>query len=272
MEIDANFISALQGNSISVLHLMTISFMRPLGLLFGFIGITWALGGTASLIRTAIAFGLAIPVMFFEGNNLLQYIASSSYLNITILVIKEFGVGFALGLVVSIPFWIVQFGGSMLDSYRGESNSGGQDPTGGEISTLARYHLVTAFLVFASMAGFAIMIGEFYKSYQFWPITSTFPEIKNVAFVKLLDLLNYLMIQALIVAAPLLFLMISVDFLSIICGKIAKGFSAMDISFILKNLLTIVLLPLMAMIFVHFLQSNYFKENEITSVLRQVLQ
>ncbi len=272
MEIDAKVISLLQENSIALFHLMTITFMRPLGLLFGFIGITWALGGTSSLIRTGIAFALATPVIIFESSNLLQYISVSSYLNIFVLVIKEFGIGFALGVIVSIPFWIVQFGGAMLDSYRGESNSGGKDPTGGEISTLSRYHLVTALLIFSSLAGFTMMIGEFYKSYQVWPITSALPVIQGNSYAKILDLMNYIAIQGLVVAAPLLFIMIAVDFLALVCGKIAKGFNAMDFSFALKNLLTVLLLPLMAIIFVYALQNTYFKSSEITGILGQVLK
>ncbi len=272
MELDVKLITMFQDNSISLLHLMTLTFMRPLGLLFGFIGITWALGAGSSLIRTAVAFALAIPVMVHEGSNLIEFLSTSSYLDVTILVLKEFGLGFAFGVIVSIPFWIVQFGGSMLDSYRGESNSGGQDPTGGEISTLSRYHLVTALLVFSSLAGFTIMIGEFYKSYQFWPITASLPVVENTTYLKVLDLMNYIFLQGLVIAAPLLFIMITIDFLALVCGKIAKGFNAMDFSFALKNLMTIILLPLLAIIFVHVLQGTYFKGNEITAILKQVIQ
>lgn len=270
MDNVSQLVGLLQEHGAQFLQMVTITFMRPLGLLYGFIGIVWAIGGTTLLVRTGIAFAFAVPVMVNEYNTLLQYISQTNYWNLFFIYIKEFGIGMLIGLMLSVPFWIVQFGGSIIDSYRGENNSGATDPTGGEVSTIANYHIVVAFLVFASLGGMSYMVGEFYKSYQLWGITDVVPISQARSVTNLLDLFNYIMYQGLIVASPLLFAMMAIDFIALISSKVAKGFNATDSSFAFKNLLTLIVLPIIAVIYVNSLQDNFFKNIDILGSLKKV--
>ncbi len=272
MELDVYVMKLMQQSSINILQLMTISFMRPIGLLFGFIGIVRALGGTSSIIRTGIGFALALPVLVIEGEKLLQFIEQAPLFKMFVIYLKEFGIGMTLGLLASIPFWIVQFGGSLIDTYRGESSSGHQDPSGGEISTLGNYNVIVALLIFSSLGGLSYLIGEFYRTYQLWPITETIPISNNQSVEGILSILNYITFQALVVASPLLFLLFAIDFIVLVCGKVAKGFNGMDASYSVKNLLTLCVLPVLAVVYVHTLQSKYFKDMDLLSQLQRILQ
>lgn len=272
MDSFSQLIGLLQENGAQFLQMVTMTFMRPLGLLYGFIGIIWAIGGSVLLIRTGIAFAFATPVMVNEYDTLLQYIAQTNYWNLFFIYVKEFAIGMVIGLILSVPFWVVQFAGSLIDSYRGENNSGATDPTGGEISTIANYHVVVALLVFASLGGISYMVGEFYKSYQLWGITDLIPITQAKSVANLLDMFTYIIYQGLIVASPLLFAMIAIDFIALISSKVAKGFNATDSSFAFKNLLTLIVLPVISVIYVNSLQDNYFKNIDILNSLRMIFQ
>ncbi|MGH1350143.1 MAG: EscT/YscT/HrcT family type III secretion system export apparatus protein [Methyloligellaceae bacterium] len=272
METSPELTALLSKNLVTFMNVLTLTFMRPLGLLFGFIGIAWAVGGSATLIRTAIAFSIAIPLIAHQYTGLIEHLSQTHYLNFFLLLIKELLIGFAFGTLVSIPFWIVQISGSIVDSYRGESNSGATDPTGGEISTLARYQVVVALLFFAAAGGFSYMIGEFYKSYILWPITDSLPQLQSNFPVIILDLFTYIIVQAFLISAPLLLILLIIDFITLMCGKIIKGFNSQDISSSLKNLTTILLLPVLAIVYVNILQSNYFNNFNFLDQLQGIMK
>lgn len=270
MEIDLEAIEFIQSNIMSVILVGALSLMRPLGLTLSFICIAWALP-QANIIRTGIAFALAIPVMWNEWVSMLALIAPQEWFTLSTYFVKEILIGYIIGILLSIPFWIVQFSGSLIDAYRGEVNSGFSDPIGGEISTIGRLYLVSAFLIFVTGGGMLFLVEILYSSYQIWPVAKHMPQLSTDTPAIVLGIFDSIFVMALVIAAPILFVMIAIDFVVIFSGKIAKGFSALDISFSAKNLLMIITLPAMVIILTQYVEQNLFQNIEVMTLIQRIV-
>lgn len=270
MELDPNTLEYAQSNPSTILLISSLASMRPLGMTLSFIAFAWVLP-QANIIRTGIAFGIAIPVMWNEWGTLLNFVINGTYFSISSTFIKELAIGYVIGLLISVPFWIIQFAGSLVDAYRGESSAGFADPLGGEIPTIGRLYLVIAYLVFFAGGGVWFLVEMVYDSYTLWPIVSEIPNMSGDMVKIVLGIFDAIFVMALVLAAPILFVLLAIDFIVLFSGKIAKGFSPMDLSFTVKNLLTIVMLPIMAMILIQYIEQSLFKNIEVMSVLKNVM-
>ncbi|MEM7620382.1 MAG: flagellar biosynthetic protein FliR [Pseudomonadota bacterium] len=271
MAIDIETFSYIQNNVQSVIIATTFAMMRPLGFTLTFICFIWAFP-QANVARTGITFGLAIPIVVHEYQNILSFFMTYQFFWVATFFIKELIIGLIIGTLLSIPFWIVQFSGGLIDAYRGESNAGAQDPVGGELPTVAHVQVVVAFLIFFAGGGAWFLMEMLYRSFEVWPMTSSLPALSGDATKAILGLFDYITITALVIAAPILFVLMTIDFVLVFTAKIAKGFSPMDISFTIKNLMTLLALPIMAMIFVQYIDQNLFKNMEIFSIVKSIFQ
>ncbi len=260
----------ISSHLLATVFIASLAMMRPLGMLLGFIAIVWVIP-PISLIRTGIAFALSIPIVAYEASALTQFVQSTEQLVLSITFIKEIVIGYAIGLLASLPFWVMQFAGSTIDSYRGEFNPSHQDPTGGQMQTISKFYLIVAFLIFVSGGGFWSLTEVLYKSFGVWPITTLLPTFSSATPALMLGLFDNLVAVGIVTAAPLLFTMIAIDFTMLVGGKIAKGFNPMDVSFIMKNLLTVITLPLIALMLVQTLEENLFRNLDIIAILRSIL-
>ena len=235
--------------------LVAISMLRPLGLTLSFIVLTWALP-PVSLIRTGLAFVLALPVMFSAREQVVAFINGATILEYGALSAKEVAIGFALGVLASVPFVVMRMAGDFIDQYRGEFNAAFQSPDGGAISTLARLFLVASFLVFAAIDGPQALLSALYSTYDIWPIFSTAAIFQMPDPLKLVQLFDYTFVRGLMAATPLLFALVFIDFVTLMAGRMARGFNGNDLSFILKNLVSLLTLPLLLYVLLNTLQGN----------------
>lgn len=268
--IDVDAISYLQANYLSVLLVSGLAMLRPLGLTFGFVGFLWALP-QVTVLRTAIALVLVCPLIVAEFAAILAVVSTSSWLTIGALSIKELGVGYAIGFAASIPFWAVQFAGAIIDGSRGESNPGAPDPAGGEMTTLARFYIVVALLVFSASGGIWLLLSTLYKSYTVWSVTAFIPPLAPAAVATALDMLTHMIVLAIVIASPLALIMLASDFASIVAGKVFKGFNPLDASFGIKSIITVLTLPIMAMVLVHTFRDILVRDFDIITQVRAFL-
>ncbi len=270
MKLDPQTVETIGGNSSLLIFMIVLGMARPLGILFSFLPFLWS-AAASPIVRTGVAFAVALPVIFLEANVMIAFALKASWVDIFVMNIKEFIIGFLMGLIASTPFWIVQFGGTIVDAYRGEFSPNEPDLTGGVVPTFARYQLVVAFLVFASMGGFWFLFQSLYKSYEIWKITELLPAIQENAVGLLLNLINHLMVMALIIALPILALMMAIDFITLMMAKMVKGMNAPDVSFILKNLIALICLPIFTILLIQFLKDVAFKDMNLIRKLEMVI-
>ena len=230
----------------SVVLFLFIATLRPLGLLFGFMAFAWGMG-TSVVLRTAIGLTLGLPMALANIDQVIGVIERNSLAEMIIILPKEVVIGFAMGFLASVPFFALKAAGAITDTFRGESDSGHTDPNGGTISSWGIVYLLLGLFAFFASGGLWQLVGMLYQSYAVWPLTAPLPLLTGASALRIADLVTAILSQALLIAAPLLILLIAVDFIVIIASRTAQRFKLYDNEFALKNLVSILALPLMVL-------------------------
>jgi type III secretion protein T len=123
------------------------------------------------------------------------------------LLIKELFIGFILAFLITIPFYIAQSSGSLIDHIRGSASLQVTDPTTstqtGPVGILYNYTLIAIFFI---IGGPFLYIDAISKSFVLIPVT----EVLNPIFFslqidfwkKLIGLLSYIFSIAIQLGAP----------------------------------------------------------------------
>lgn len=218
---------------------------RPLGLMFGFLALSWALG-PAVLLRTSIATAIAVPALASNLGDINDLVAESDVFQSALVAVREFAIGYALGMIASLPFFALQYAGAITDAFRGESDSGQQDPTGGTLQSFSTLYLVIGFSVFFASGGLWDLVGAFYRSYAVWPIDAVFPTVAPDAGILALSLLGETLMTSIIVAMPLLACLVLVELGVGVAARLGRRTNFYEMAFPAKNLSVILLLPIVA--------------------------
>ncbi len=121
---------------------------------------------------------------------------------------KEAVIGLVLGYVAAIPFWTLEAVGFVVDNQRGASMAATINPmTGHDTSPLGmlfNYAFITYFML---SGGLLLLLGMVYDSYRFWPPLTFWPSWNLNTAELLLTQLNRFVLQALLLAAPVLLAM-----------------------------------------------------------------
>jgi len=221
--------------------------LRMLGLTFSFVVFGWGLGG-GPMMRINISFILSLPIMVANYHVISNLTLTSEPLELMLLAAKEFALGFGLGLLASSPFRALQHAGGIIDSFRGESDSGIQGPDSNPLQTLSMFYLIIGFSVFFGLGGLWLLVDTLYATYEMWPIAQRLPLLYDGSAKIALDALDKALQLALITAAPMMILLFSIELILMGANKLGKRFHIYELSFLLKNLVTILTLPLMAIL------------------------
>ena len=217
---------------------------RPLGLLFGFQAFAWAIGG-AVLLRTGIAIAIGLPTLMLNLPQIEPLIVSAPPLASALVAPREFVIGFGLGLLASLPFLALQYAGAITDSFRGESDGGQTDPSGGgTLQTFSVLYVVIGFAAFFSLGGLWVLVGLLYQSYAVWPIAASLPPLADGGAVLALMLMGETLATSVRLALPLLGLLLVIELGIGAAARLGKRTGFYDLSFMAKNLATILALPL----------------------------
>jgi len=153
------------------------------------------------------------------------------------VIVKEVLIGFIMGILISLVFFIAQGAGAFIDTQRGASIGQLFDPSLGESSTLLAT-LFTKFLIvlFFVGGGFLAFLTFLYESYKVWPIFSFFPNFNNVVFPKyVLQIADIIMSNAVLLAAPVVIIMFLSDFGLGLMNRFAPQLNVFSIAFGIKS-------------------------------------
>ena len=229
-----------------VYGLIVFGAARPLGLLFGFQAFAWAIG-TAVLLRTGIALAIGLPTLMLNLPQIEPLILSAPPLTSALVAPREFVIGFGLGLLASLPFLALQYAGAITDSFRGESDGGQTDPSGGgTLQTFSVLYVIIGFAAFFSLGGLWALVGLLYQSYTVWPIAAAFPPLADGGAVLALMLVGETIATSVRLALPLLALLLVIELGIGAAARLGRRTGFYDLSFLLKNLATVLALPLVA--------------------------
>lgn len=248
--MEQELLSLILESEIENLYLVIVlGMVRIFGMMWSFVAFGWAFGSSI-LLRSAIAFALGLPLMLANVEISIDLASNTDALQLALLTPKEFAIGFGLGLLASGPFRAMQYAGAVTDAFRGESDSGLQSPDGSQLQTFSVLYLCIAFYVFFALDGLWKLIEQLYATYELWPIDDLTPALSKQSAEMALAAIDKSLELAVIIAAPLLILLMSIEFVLMVAAKLARRFGIYDLSFLVKNLVTIVTLPLTAMLIV----------------------
>lgn len=250
--------------------LLSLIIARPLGLLFGFSLISWGIG-QSTMLRMGFAAALGMPLAISTRTAIEPLLAGSGPFDLALLVLKEFVIGYGLGFLASLPFLAYQYAGEVIDNYRGESAAGHVDPMGGSLGTWGVFFPVICMLIFTMSGGLQHLIRQLYESYILWPVISALPDLSAISVGIVLDQVQGILRFALILAAPVLFVLMAVDLALAIASRIAQRFQIMSIEFSLKNLVAVLLLPAMVMYLLSQLAASPIDLDRSLGALRLIL-
>lgn len=230
----------------SVFLFIALNMLRPFGLMFGFLAFGWGMA-TSVLPRAAISIALSLPIMLTSIEGFADLRANLGGANIALVLIKEFALGYGLGVLASLPFLALQFAGAITDTYRGESNAGTADPSGGQLQTFGLLYLLIGLSGFFAAGGLWRLIDGVYQSYVIWPIGLVLPDFTGDAGLMVAGLVDALLRDALLIAAPLLIIFVAIDFALAIAARLAQRFRLYEHAFLSKNLTAMVALPILVL-------------------------
>jgi type III secretion protein T len=163
------------------------------------------------------------------------------------LVLKESLIGFTLGFLLAIPFWIFETVGFIIDNQRGASMGATLNPlTGHDSSPLGQLFSLAFIVYFLTAGGATVLLGILYDSYrlwhplQFWPTLS--PEFADLIMAQL----NRLIGLGLLLAAPVLVAMFLAELGLALVSRFAPQLQVFFLAMPIKSALALLILAIYA--------------------------
>ncbi|AZE64942.1 type III secretion system export apparatus subunit SctT [Pseudomonas synxantha] len=129
------------------------------------------------------------------------------------LVLKELALGILMGVLLSMPFWMFESVGALLDNQRGALAGGQLNPSLGPDATPVG-HLFKQLAIFLLMAslGLGALTQVIWDSYLVWPPTVWFPLPAADGFSTFVDLLGDTFTHMVLYAAPFIAVLLLLEF------------------------------------------------------------
>jgi len=126
---------------------------RALGALFGLWGMYFVLG-PAAMLRIVLAMIISAPMIVAQADGFILLIETTPRYGVMLIPLREFVIGFGLGLLTSLPFFSVLGAAMLIDQYRGDFSPGIQGPEGLQIGSYASLNVVMILFIFVEAGGF----------------------------------------------------------------------------------------------------------------------
>ncbi|QIL70562.1 type III secretion system export apparatus protein SctT [Diaphorobacter sp. HDW4B] len=197
------------------------------------------------LIRFGIAGTLgvmAMPLVAADVSDL-----NLNFVALSVLIMKEAFVGFVIGYLASIPFWIFEAIGFLVDNQRGASIASTLNPLTGNDSSPMGIMFYQAFIVFFLISGgFSLLLGVLYDSFGYWSVTQWTPRLSPESIPLMLKQLDQLMHMAVLLAAPVLVAMFLSEFGLALVSRFAPQLQVFFMAMPIKSALAVLVLMLYA--------------------------
>jgi type III secretion protein T len=183
------------------------------------------------------------------------------------MLVREAVVGLLLGVLLSLPFWVVQNVGALIDLVTGTSNASVFDPMSGhEGGPLANtlHHLFIA--LFLATGGFTLIADALYDSYRVWPLGAPVPDFDAVARTFWLKTTDGLFSASLKLAAPVVVALLVVDVALGLVNRVAPSFNVFEMSPAIKGGVALLMLYLVFAFFAEQLLAHVRQVSALPSL------
>lgn len=231
----------LQPMTVLALFFLTISRILPIMTLAPF------LGAKNLPMAVRMMFSIALTAIFLPQNLMLakgEILFGAAFIG---LMLKELLIGFVIGFFASVPFFIAQMAGSLIDHQRGSSSLQVTDPTTqsqtGAIGIFYNYVLIALFM---SMGGIFFFLEGVATSYQLVPVDGLIsPDLfhMNTPFwKKTFKVMEYMFDFSIQISAPALIGVLLTDMFLGIANRLASQVQIVFLGMPLKSWVGIALL------------------------------
>lgn len=179
-------------------------------------------------------------------------------LDLIVIVVKEVFIGFVLGLLAAIPFWIFEAVGFVVDNQRGASMGSILNPATGDDSSPLGILFNQAYIVFFLVSGgFALTMTVLYDSFLLWDLWHWTPTLRPESVPLLLDQFSRLMRMTLLWAAPAIIAMFLAELGLALASRFAPQLQVFFLAMPIKSALALLVLVLyMSTLFEYALETN----------------
>lgn len=186
-----------------------------------------------------------------------------------LLMVKEAFIGFMIGYIAAIPFWIFEAVGFLVDNQRGASIAATLNPLTGNDSSPLGILFNQAFIVFFLISGgFTLLLGTLYDSFALWSVLQWQPELRGESVPLLLGQLDRLVRMALLLAAPALVAMFLAEFGLALVSRFAPQLQVFFMAMPIKSALAMLVLMLYASSLFEYATEHVLSVGQILPWLR----
>ncbi|MDR3096679.1 MAG: type III secretion system export apparatus subunit SctT [Paraburkholderia sp.] len=205
-------------------------------------------GVLQGVVRNAVVVLFSAYVAYGQPVSFIQELRGVTLFEVGV---REAMIGVVLGYAASIVFWVAESAGTYIDDLTGYNNVQITNPMRQEQSTPTATLLAQiASVSFWALGGMTFLLGTLYESYHWWPLNSTTPVAGNIIESFVLHQTDTLMQTVAKLAAPMMFILLLIDFAFGFAAKSASKLDLMTLSQPVKGAVTVLMLALFAGIFV----------------------
>lgn len=201
-----------------------------LAILPGF-GTRTLVGIARNSISIAIALPAWLPTYYFVKQGHVDYVLAAA------LGFKEAALGVVLGVMLSMPIWIMQSLGSILDTQRASTQvmneSGSLDA---DASAIGAMLLQAVMLVMIQAGLFAVLVRVMIESYGLWPAFSLAPPFELGQMGVVINRFGEFFWNLAVYGGPVVIPLLLIDFSLAIVGIFASNLQVSAVASPLKSL------------------------------------
>jgi type III secretion protein T len=208
------------------------------------------------MLRHAVALAITVPALPGAFAAVAQ--TPPGFILAGLLACKEAAIGLLLGVLLSIPVWVAQSIGSILDAQRSpiqlQSNNASLDQDASALGAM----LLQAVLVVMMQAGlFSAMVRILIDSYALWPAMSLAPPFEPGHLDLLLRRFGEFIWHIAVYGGPVIIPLVMIDFGFAIIGMFASNLQVSFASSPIKSLAGMFILLIYWPIFSHYVAGDF---------------
>ena len=124
------------------------------------------------------------------------------------IAVKEVLIGLAIGFFASLPFWIAENVGNVIDNQRGATMGEVYSPLSGtQVSTTGIFFTQIVSTIFFVSGAVFLLLGAIYSSYAIWPVFGGFVSPAHGADGYILGTVDGMMRTTVVISAPIVIIM-----------------------------------------------------------------
>lgn len=220
------------------------------------------------IARTGVAFAIALPAIVPTYHFVDQ--TPPDYFVALMLICKEAMLGLMLGVLLSIPVWVAQSIGSILDSQRApiqlQSNNASFDQ---DASVTGAMLLQAVVLVMIQAGLFVALTRIIIESYGVWPAFTLTPPFEPGHFDVVLKRFGEFFWHIVVYGGPVLIPLLMVDFAFAILGVFASNLQVSFASSPIKSVVGLFILLVYWPIFSHYVAGDFARMLDLAASLIQ---